>query len=61
MVVKVLPAKPDKLSLIPGTHVIEERTNSYVVSSDFHIWHDFNYGICPPSFLCTHTHLNKYF
>lgn len=34
--VKSLVTRPDNLGLIPGIYLVEERTNSYVLSSDFH-------------------------
>lgn len=36
--VKMLVVKPDNLSLIPRTHMVEERTNSSKLSSDLHIY-----------------------
>lgn len=35
--IKVLIAKPDELSLIPKTHIMEERTNYHRLSPDLHI------------------------
>lgn len=39
--VKAPAAKPDSLNLISETYILEEKTSSYKLSSDFHIvlWH----------------------
>lgn len=36
--VKAIDSTPYDLSLISGTHMVEERTNSYWLSSDFYTW-----------------------
>lgn len=51
MAQQVSVAKPDDMSLIPGTHMMEGENGPQRLSSDLHMYH----GMCVP----THTYIQQ--